>query len=154
MTTPLAADNVLSRSTATRAQKLDLSPVPPARHAEYDEEVVLTSSIPAMDITRASMQSSFAGSYAPLPAVGAGNSGVSGPSQVSADDGDADPSVATVNPSVGAESVYADSVAGGADDDDKDLATARPSHRRLAEFTPNLRSWDQGHRIEVFLRIR
>lgn len=42
----------------------------------------------------------------------------------------------------------------GEEDADKDVATARPSHRRLAEFTPSQRSWDQGHRIEVFLRIR
>ena len=122
-----------------RTQKLDLSPVPPLRHMEQDDDVVLTSSIPSMDLSRASH------------AAAAGAASVSALSVASSGGfyEDMDPSSA----SVAARSVYAESE-GGLEEEDRDIATARPSHRRLAEFTPGARSWDQGHRIEVFLRIR
>jgi hypothetical protein len=172
MTTPHSgADSVHSRGAAARPQKLDLSPVPPTRHAEFDEEVVLTSSIPALHMDRSGVYASMAsaiGSTNSSVVGGAGggggayhgagaHSGASELSHASGEEGDADPSM-IAGGHMGMESnlsvAFSESMATGADDDDKDLATARPSHRRLAEFTPNLRSWDHGHRIEVFLRIR
>jgi hypothetical protein len=127
-----------------KQQKLDLSPVPPMRHAADGDDVVLTSSIPS--------------STHPTPlAREARDSG----SFVSGSMEDTDP----VGPSAGSGSGYGSGAASKSrgsvreDDDmlhDPDVATARPSHRRLAGYQPSAQVGEalQGHRIEVFVRVR